>query len=149
MTMLHGDSMACDMAQFLSGHGIKPSVQRLQIYMYLHIYKNHPTVEMIFLALNPQMPTLSKTTIYNTMKLFVDHNIIQSVPIEDEAVRYDADISPHAHFKCTACERVFDISIEGEKKDIVLPIGFQKSHEHIFIWGVCKDCNMKRYYASK
>ena len=58
--------------QKLSAHNIKPSLQRLAIYSYLLEKKNHPTVDMIYSDLHPSMPTLSKTTVYNTLKLFIE-----------------------------------------------------------------------------
>ena len=36
---------------------------------YLMAHRTHPTVDEIYLALSPSIPTLSKTTVYNTLKL--------------------------------------------------------------------------------
>ena len=57
----------------LSNHNIKPSLQRIAVYSYLIEKKNHPTVDMIYSDLHPTMPTLSKTTVYNTLKLFIEN----------------------------------------------------------------------------
>jgi Fur family peroxide stress response transcriptional regulator len=48
--------------------------------------------------------TLSKTTVYNSLKLFLKRGIVQELTIEEKEVRYDADTRPHAHFKCTELE---------------------------------------------
>ena len=55
---------------YLLSHKIKPSMQRIAIMDYLFEHKVHPTVDKIFNDLYPQIPTLSKTTVYNTLKLF-------------------------------------------------------------------------------
>lgn len=52
----------------LQGHNIKPSVQRIAIMKYLMEHRTHPTVDEIYTALSPTIPTLSKTTVYNTLK---------------------------------------------------------------------------------
>jgi Fur family transcriptional regulator, peroxide stress response regulator len=43
--------------EYLEHHGIKPSVQRLRIYEYLYRNRIHPTVDTIYSALSPSMPT--------------------------------------------------------------------------------------------
>lgn len=95
--------------EYLSKHGIRPSAQRIAIMDYLLTHKTHPTVEEIFLALSPSMPTLSKTTLYNTLKLFYDKNVALMLTLDERNVRFDGDIRPHAHFQCQVCGRVYDI----------------------------------------
>ena len=56
-----------DVIERLQSHSIKPSVQRIAIMQYLMDYHTHPTVDEIYTALAPGMPTLSKTTLKNTM----------------------------------------------------------------------------------
>ena len=57
--------------EYLLKYDIKPSVQRMVIMDYLMSHRIHPSADEIYNALYPTIPTLSKTTIYNTMKLFV------------------------------------------------------------------------------
>lgn len=54
----------------LLDHNIKPSMQRIAIMQYLMEHPIHPSADDIYTALSPSMPTLSKTTVYNTLKLF-------------------------------------------------------------------------------
>ena len=65
--------------QYLSVHGIKPSVQRIAIMEYLFKHHTHPTVDEIYTELLPQIPTLSKTTVYNTLKLFVQQGTAMQI----------------------------------------------------------------------
>ena len=58
-----------DVVKRLQNHNIKPSVQRIAIMNYLIEHRTHPTVDEIYTALSPSIPTLSKTTVYNTLKL--------------------------------------------------------------------------------
>ena len=45
---------------------IKPSVQRIAIMNYLIEHRTHPTVDEIYTALSPSIPTLSKTCLLYT-----------------------------------------------------------------------------------
>ena len=59
-----------DVVKRLQNHNIKPSVQRIAIMNYLIEHRTHPTVDEIYTALSPSIPTLSKTTVYNTCLLY-------------------------------------------------------------------------------
>ena len=48
-----------DVIERLQSHSIKPSVQRIAIMQYLMDHHTHPTVDEIYTALAPGMPTLS------------------------------------------------------------------------------------------
>ncbi|KAA6316446.1 Peroxide-responsive repressor PerR, partial [termite gut metagenome] len=67
----------------LSMHGIKPSLQRMAIMDYLLEHHTHPTVEEIYMALFPSIPTLSKTTVYNTLKLFAEQGVVNMLTIDE------------------------------------------------------------------
>ena len=130
-----------NVAEKLRSCNIRPSVHRLAIYRYLDDMRNHPTAEMIYQALSPENPTLSRTTVYNTLKLFVENSAVQEVIIEDGEMRYDADISPHAHFKCTECGAVHDFFFVPEKYLPELPSNFKINEIHVNYRGICPDCN--------
>lgn len=125
----------------LEKHGVKPSHPRLQIYAFLEKNRIHPTVDEIFSRLLPENPTLSRTTVYNTVKLFVEKGVVDPVLIEDNEVRYDIDRSFHGHFKCDACGRVYDIFPGPVSINLKVPEGFQVKHKHLYYRGLCKDCN--------
>jgi len=95
--------------QYLRQFSIKPSVQRSAVMNFLLNNRIHPTIDEIYLALSPNMPTLSKTTVYNTLDLFVEKGAVRSLAIDERNARYDVDISAHAHFICKSCGKVHDI----------------------------------------
>ena len=61
-----------NVAAKLIENGISPSITRIKIYEYLYGNKNHPTVNDVYISLSEEIPTLSKTTVYNTLKMFVN-----------------------------------------------------------------------------
>lgn len=135
-----------DYFSVLQNAGIRPSIQRVAIYEYLCKEKNHPTADIIHQALEEKYPTLSRTTCYNTLKLFEEKKVVQSIQIEDEAVRYDADTSAHLHFKCTNCQNVYDIFVKNAAPisnniKSIISSDFKISKIQTNIWGTCKNCN--------
>lgn len=129
----------------LVSHGVKASLPRVKIYEYLAKYRSHPTVDEIYNALNEELLTLSKTTVYNTLNLFLSNNIVTSVLIEDNEVRYDADMTNHGHFKCNICNEVYDFEYDISDYNINSLNGFQLDEYHTYIKGVCKVCNSKKH----
>lgn len=132
-----------EIAERMRGFGIHPSQQRIAVYAYLDSMRNHPTAEMIYSALSPEHPSLSKTTVYNTLKLFHGRGIVLNVVIEDGEMRYDADTRPHAHFKCLECGKVTDIFFDPRKYLPELPDEFSAEEIHLSYRGVCSGCRRK------
>lgn len=126
----------------LRKHSIKPSVQRIEIMRYLVEHRTHPTVDEIYTALAPLIPTLSKTTVYNTLKLLCEHGAAQTLTIDERNTCYDADTSPHAHFLCRCCGRVYDIETVGNP--MLMNNVNAGEHEvqeiHYYCKGICKTC---------
>jgi Fur family transcriptional regulator, peroxide stress response regulator len=128
------------MKGFLESKQVKPSYQRLKILEYLMKNRNHPSVDIIFQALAEGIPTLSKTTVYNTLSLLSEKGIVSSLTIVNNELRYDLMIEPHAHFQCTKCAKVIDIPMEN---DLFLTTSIETHRvEEIQITfkGVCGDC---------
>jgi len=110
----------------------------MKIVSYLIGNKNHPTVDEIYSALKPSMPTLSKTTVYSTVKLLVDKGFLLPLFIDENEVRYDPDVSVHAHFKCRKCGDLHDVQASVQK--IYNKEGHLIENTHIYFTGICFHC---------
>lgn len=124
----------------LEEKGIRPSHHRLKILDYLDKNRTHPTVDMIYENLRKELPTISKTTIYNTLTLFLEKGIVSHLTISGNDVRYDAEAKPHSHFQCKKCNKILDI------QEVKCPIvkkgisGNQVDEIHLYFKGTCKNC---------
>ncbi len=127
----------------LEDRGVKPSLHRMKILEYLMEKKNHPTVDMIYRDISVDIPTLSKTTIYNTLTTFVENGIAQAITIEDNEVKYDATVDDHAHFKCTKCGNIYDINMDTKISSIKTLSGHIINERHLYFKGVCRSCQRK------
>lgn len=123
--------------------GIKPSMQRIAIMEYLLDNHIHPSIETIYTALYHKMPTLSKTTVYNTLKLFEEHKAVCTLTIDEKNVCYDIDTTPHGHFICKCCNEIKDIEMPNkiehiDKKEDTN--GYYITERHYYLKGYCKKC---------
>ena len=59
--------------------GIRPSHQRLTVLTYLMEHRDHSSAEEIFENLHKEMPMISRTTVYNTLRLFSDAGVVQTL----------------------------------------------------------------------
>jgi len=123
---------------------IRPTHQRLKLLEYFYEHPNHPTVDDIFRALKPHMPTMTKATIYNNLKLFVQKGIIVEVHIEDNEVRYELAVKSHGHFKCIDCGTIYDFGAEIDELPTTGLDEFQIDNKNVYFRGVCPKCLSKR-----
>ncbi|MDR3189473.1 MAG: transcriptional repressor [Prevotellaceae bacterium] len=125
----------------LERFGVKPSLQRIAIMGYLMDNLVHPTVDTVFNGLSSSIPTLSKTTVYNTLKLLARQGAALELSIDDKNVRYDANIFLHAHFRCKHCGSVYDVPVGSCEALTVTSIGdFMVAERHLYYKGYCGKC---------
>lgn len=130
-------------AQRLEKCGIRPSVQRLAIMDYLMAHHTHPTVDTIYQELLPLIPTLSRTTVYNTVETLVEHGAARSLTIDNRNAHYDALLEPHSHFMCSRCGRIIDMPLHYDVMDDCPEPGSVVDSVNIYYHGTCRNCNEK------
>lgn len=131
-----------DLKKIMLDFGVKPSLQRLAILGYLKTHFTHPTVDDIFADLLPTMPTLSRTTVYNTLKLFAEAGLILSLNLDEKNQHFDGDIRPHAHLKCKKCGKIEDIFLSDTSLFELPQMGnYHIEKVDISYKGFCSQCN--------
>lgn len=128
-------------AEILKINKIRPSVIRIMVYDFLRSTNRHPTADEIYTELLPKIPTLSKTSVYNTVKLLVDSGLSKMVTIDGMQVRYDADVTVHGHFLCKNCGKVYDFKPAFNFSDEL--DGFDIRSKEVYYGGICRNCNKK------
>lgn len=126
--------------KILESRNIQPSYQRMKIFEYIMKHRTHPTVDAIYRSLAGEIPTLSRTTVYNTLKILAEKNLVSQVTIEENEVRYDYSEEPHLHFKCKKCGNLYDIFHRCDllkEKEID---GHKIEEYHLYLKGLCKTC---------
>ncbi len=129
------------LTEMLLSRNIKPSYQRIKILEYLIGNRIHPTVEKIFSDLHKEIPTLSKTTIYNTLNLFIEADLVRVITIEDNETRYDIDTSDHGHFKCLDCGEIYDFDADMDNIKVDGLRNFVINDRSLYFKGICGSCH--------
>lgn len=127
-------------SEILVSHGIRPSAQRVAILGHLMSDRSHPTAEKIHQALLPEMPHLSLTTVYNTLRLMADHRAIRVIEIDQRHAHFDYTTIPHAHLWCRRCGRISDISIPATPLPEACH-GYDIDEIDIYYKGICPKCS--------
>ena len=88
-----------------------------------------------------------RTTVYRTLRSFLDQEVIHSIALEGGLVRYAITHSKdkhaelfHSHFYCEYCSKVYCL-VKPEFDPPVLPEGFKANGYDLLINGTCKNCS--------
>lgn len=128
--------------EYLTSKGVRPSQQRVEIIDFMLKNRTHPTAEEIYVGVNKKWPMLSKSTVYNTLKVFEEQGVISTIGIDEKNVRYDTTTECHAHFRCLGCGKIFDMPIIEQPK-VVGVEGLRITEMKIYYKGWCSACAQK------
>ncbi len=128
----------------LKEKNIRLSHQRLKVLEYLTTNLNHPTADQIYTGLHNDIPTLSKTTVYNTLSTLTEAGLVKVITIEENEARYDINTHNHGHFKCEKCKKIYDFNIEIKKLETHELDGFQLNDKNVYFKGLCQQCLLNK-----
>jgi Fe2+ or Zn2+ uptake regulation protein len=105
--------------------------------------ESHPTMEDVYQKIKSQMPDVSRSTIYNTLRELVEMGELNMVDNwGSTSTRYDLNASHHHHLYCVQCHKLIDI--EEEIGSIEYPdekeTGFKIQRSQVTFFGLCSDC---------
>jgi len=135
--------MVKNLTELLRGNGFKVTPQRLAVYEVLSKTKEHPNAEMIFNSLQATYPTMSLATVYKTIDILNEIGLVQILNAGEDSFRYDADMSDHAHVRCTQCGRVddvFDIDAAKVSREVESRTRYQLQGQQFYFYGLCPEC---------
>lgn len=124
----------------LKKKNIQLSYQRLRVLEYLSKNRSHPTVDRIFTDIRKEIPSLSKTTVYNTLRILEEAGLVRIVNIEDNETRYDIEMKQHGHFKCESCGVIFNFKVDFDKLISEDLKNFGVDDKNVHFKGICPEC---------
>ncbi len=134
------DVLSTSIMNVFKEKNIRPSFIRVKIMEYLTNNRNHPTVDEIYRHLIEEIPTLSKVSVYNSLKVFVKAGLVRVITIEDNEARYDIDVSDHGHFKCISCGKIYDFPADALCIRPGALEGFKVTQRDVYFKGICPKC---------
>lgn len=134
----------------LREHGLKVTNQRIAILQVLNTRPNeHLTVDEIYDYVKQDYPDIGLATVYRTILLLTDLNLVEKLNLEDGYVRYeigdkDRDkVHRHHHLICLECGSISsfqDDLLENLENKIFSSIGFKVEDHEVKLFGHCKKC---------
>jgi Fur family peroxide stress response transcriptional regulator len=130
-------------ARVLRDAGLRVTPQRLAVAREV-MNRQHPTAAEVFEAVRGQFPTMGLATVYATLNTMSRRGLVKSLPLAD-AVRFDANVEPHANLICTRCGRITDfegcIDLVGQLSARTQEgAGFALDAERLDLYGTCAHC---------
>lgn len=101
------------LADKLQGLGIAATRQRLCIAGVMLAVPQHLSADQVLAEVNRQGLSVSKATVYNTLRLFTERGLLREVIVDPNRVFYDSTIHAHHHFYNPATGELTDIPADG------------------------------------
>lgn len=129
-------------AEALRARGLPLTIQRRRLLERFLGCTDHPAAETLYRDVAPQVPGLSRATVYRTLETLVELGLAVRIAHPGSEVRYDPRSDRHHHLVCDACGAVLDYEAE---KLAALPLppkcmGFTATGYTVEFRGVCSAC---------
>ncbi|GLG02799.1 transcriptional repressor [Alicyclobacillus hesperidum subsp. aegles] len=134
-----------NIVQLLKKSGLRVTPQREAILQFLMDYQGHATVDDIYQSVHPTFPSMSVSTVYNTVKNFAQLGLVKEITVGDGPSRFDINVKPHHHLVCIQCGALIDFYMEEQPKFQLPPeaTGFEIEDYHVEVKGICPACREK------
>lgn len=100
-------------ANRLARHGAKPTTQRLKLAELVFERPQHLSADELLKAARARGISVSKATVYNTLKLFVECGLLRELVVDRDRVYYDSTVHAHHHFYNVDTGEMIDIPVES------------------------------------
>ncbi len=135
-------------ATYLKKHQYRKTPERFAILDYIYSKEGHFhfDAEMLFAAMQDNY-RVSLATIYNTLDLLEDINLIVKHKFSGQAAHYEKTFGSiaHSHLVCTQCGKVKEFTDKKIRTAIQAKSfsSFDVTHYSVYLYGVCKACRKK------
>lgn len=106
---------ADEAASLLRARGITPTRQRIAIGTVLFACRQHMAASELFRRVQASDTSISRSTVYNTLDLFVEKGLLQELNFSDRSRIYDTNLVPHHHLYHVDSGKIEDVDISRIK----------------------------------
>ncbi len=132
-------------AEYLNLKNLKLTKERKAVLHEMFLHRGHLEAEDILHSLRRKKKGASRATVYRTLELLVDSEIVRKVDLGHGHSHYELVLghAHHEHMICLGCGKVIEFSdkkIERFYKKLCEQNQFKPTSHHFQIFGYCKDC---------
>ncbi|MDE0153552.1 MAG: Fur family transcriptional regulator [Gammaproteobacteria bacterium] len=99
----------------LREHGIAPTRQRVAVSAILFACRQHMAASDLFRRVRASDTSISRSTVYNTLELFVEKGLLQELNFGDSPRIYDTNLAPHHHLYHVDSGKIEDLDVSQIK----------------------------------
>lgn len=111
----------------------------------------HLSAEEIYYLVKKKNPDVGLATVYRTLELFLDFDIVHGIDFGDGRKRYelvqeDDEGHHHHHLICVCCGKIQEVTedlLEDLEKKVTTAYNFVITNHQLKIFGYCKNCQGK------
>lgn len=130
------------------GHRCTP--ERMLVLREIYVSPEHLDADQIFLNLKQKGHDVSRATVYNTLDLLVECNLVEQNSFGHKHLHYERSYGyrPHHHIVCEKCGHVFEFQspeIDEELRKLCEGNGFKLKRNSLQLFGECvhENCDLK------
>lgn len=131
------------LASYLAGMGLKHTKQRDIVLTTFLDSNQHLSAEQLYQEVRRKSPNIGYTTVYRSLKLFVDAGLAQERRFDDGLTRYETEHAHHDHLVCLRCGKIVEFNnelIEDTQDKIAVEYGFKVLRHRHELYGYCSSC---------
>ena len=131
--------------------GYKATPQRVAICRFVLHSRDHPTAQRIYDEVKKVHPTVSLATVYKTLQVLEELDLIQELNFSKSQARFDSYMKPHINLCCPRCGTIKDLD-DPTTREIVERVAtttkFTATGQRLDIYGICQKCGGTKIVAS-
>ena len=132
-----------DFTSYCRENGLNVTYQRLAIYRILLEASEHMSPEKIYQKIKKNYPNISLGTVYKTLDVFREHNLIRKVNDIFQISGYDVRTEELHYMVCRNCKKLIEIpsdQVSEIKVSDHYSSLFSTEEITIFFRGLCAEC---------
>ena len=131
--------------RILHEENLKLTPQRVEVFREVCDSDEHREAEEIYLSLRQRDVNISRATVYRTMDILYQHDLVQRMDIGDGKWRYEhwLDCHQHDHLICIRCGTIVEFvshQIEEIQQDVADKFNYKLVRHVHQLFGLCKQC---------
>jgi Fur family ferric uptake transcriptional regulator len=132
-----------EIGKLLRERGNRVTTQRQAVLKIIQEHEGHLSADEIYNLARDEVPRLSLSTVYRTLDLLKELDLVTELHLAGDHYRYEAQCGRHQHLVCLGCGKVIEFQCShcaAMHKELSVQHGFAIRSTRVELLGYCKEC---------